>query len=509
VEFIRYFRVLLRWWWVLLLCAAIAGGVVAATTLNRKPFYTANALLSVIPLGTTGGIDYGSYLYFERLAATYSTIARSPRFDARGQEMLGLEILPNFSIEVLPQTELMKFSVDAGTPEDAQRYCNALVQLLLEENLRRYTDVGIIEQLRKRRDTLTAEVAALTQQRTEANNEVPRDEEKIAILDRELGSKSGELAAATGSYNQATNTIATVSNALSIYQLAELPTQPSNRNPLINISIAVAAGLLAGVALTFVLENMNTKLFTERQIANVTQSTILGKVPRMNRKHVHNVFKYDPISAEGFRRMRVALSPSTTDISRKTLLVTSALPEEGKSIIAVNLAYAFAQVADQCVIIVDCDLRRPTLHRLYDLPNTAGLTNILMDQCKIDEAIQETEFSRLSVLTAGAEVTTPTEFLSSQRMTELLQILSQRYTTIILDLPPVLATSDALTLAPQSSGVLFVLDPKQVNEATVKVAIAQLHAPDITLSGVVLNRVPLDANTRYLRYYTNRRKGGK
>jgi capsular exopolysaccharide synthesis family protein len=490
----------------MVLTTAIAGGVMALRSLNRQPTYTANALLSVIPLGTGGGIDYGTYLYFERLAATYSTIARSARFDNKAKALLNVPNVPNFRIEVLPQTELMLFSVDAGTPELAQRYCNQLVQLLIEENQNRYADVGIIDQLRQRRDELNQEVNRLTQQRAEANLEVPRNDEKIASLDRELQSKSGDLTNVSNAYSQATSTIATVSNALSIYQLAELPSVSSDRNPLINITIAAAAGLMAGIALTFVLENLNTKLFTERQVESATQSSIIGRVPRINRKHVHNVFKYDPLAAEGFRRMRVAINPSITDTSRKIITVTSSLPDEGKSIVAANLAYAFAQVVDQCVVVVDCDLRRPTLHRLYDLPNTAGLTNLLMDQCKLDEALQETEFSRLSVLTAGTEVSTPTEFLSSQRMTELLQMLGQRFTTIILDLPPLLAASDALALAPQSTGVVFVVDPQRVNEKAVKVAISQLHAPDITLQGVVVNRTQLDAGSQYLRYYAVRRK---
>ncbi|MBX3084512.1 MAG: polysaccharide biosynthesis tyrosine autokinase [Anaerolineae bacterium] len=505
MEITRYFQVVLRWWWVVVLTIAIAVGVVAVASLRRVPTYTSNAILSIVAVGTNLP-DYGSYVYFDRLANTYLNIAKSGKVTDEAEKMLGVTELPVYRIELVPQTELLLFSVDADDPAFAQKACNVLVDLLIQANRDRYTDTGRLQGLEQEVTRLDNELSQLDKQKSDAENAIPRDEQKIADLNRAILTKQNNYNAASNLYFQTLNTLSTLSNALTKIDPASLPEKASDRNPLVNIAIAGIAGLLAGTALTFLFENSNTHLFSNRQIETVTQTSVIGKVPPMNRKERADPFKASIITAEAFRRIRIALFPAINEAAHRTILVTSSVPQEGKSTVAANLARAVAQVVDQCVVVIDCDLRRPNLHKVFEVADSDGLTDYLNGEIQADDILRETSQSRLNVITAGVRVTNPTELLASQRMVELMEELSTRFTTIILDAPPILAATDAVALANRVSGVVFVMDANRVNEKTVRLAMSQMNTPEIHLAGVVLNRARLDTSFQYLRYYNRGRK---
>ncbi|MFN8419523.1 MAG: polysaccharide biosynthesis tyrosine autokinase [Anaerolineae bacterium] len=506
MELTRYVKVVVRWWWVVALVAGIAGGVVALTGINHKPVYTANAILSVVPVGTQA-IDYGTYVYFERLVNTYSTIARSTTVTAKAKTILGVSELPKYRIETIPQTELMQFSVDANDPEFAQKACNVLAQLLIEANQQRFTGSGgILGDLTARMSSLRTDLEALTKEKTAAETAIPRDDDKIANLQRDIDAKQQEYNAVLSSYNQVQNSILTLSNALQLTIAAEVPQESSDRNPIINIAIAAIAGAMAGVALAFVLENTNTKLFSTKQIENVTNSSVIAKIPVLSSREKGDVFRSNQVAAEAFRRLRIQLFPSLHDTGHKAFLVTSSVPQEGKSTTAANLARAIAQVVEQCVVLVDCDLRRPQVHKIFDISNDEGLTDILAGEVSIEEAVRDTNHSRLKVITAGTAITNPTEVISSQRMLDLIDELLTEYTTVVLDCPPILAATDAIALAPHTSGMVMVLDINKSDEKSLRLASSQLKDEGINVLGVVLNRTKLDKSFQYYRYYSKRNR---
>ena len=505
MEITRYFRVILRWWWVVVLTTAIAGGVVTVASLRKQPTYTSNAMLSIVAVGTNMP-DYGSYVYFDRLANTYLNIAKSGKVTDAAKAALAVKELPVYRIELVPQTELLQFSVDANDPEFAQKACNVMVDLLVQANRERYTDSGSLQNLEKEVARLNSELSALDKQKSDAENAIPRDEVEISDLNREILSKQNNYNAASNLYFQTLNTLSTLSNALTKIDAASLPEKASDRNPIVNIAIAALAGMLGGVALTFLFENTNTHLFSNRQIESVTQTSVIGKVPPMNKKERADPFKASIITAEAFRRLRIALFPAINEGGHRTLLVTSSVPQEGKSTVASNLVRAVAQVVDQCVVVVDCDLRRPNLHKVFEIEDSDGLTDYLNGEIQVDDILRETNQSRLNVITAGVRVTNPTELLSSQRMVELLEELGTRFTTIILDAPPILAATDAVALANRVNSVLFVMDVNRVNEKTVRLAMSQINTPEIQLAGVVMNRASLDTSFQYLRYYNRGKK---
>jgi len=204
-----------------------------------------------------------------------------------------------------------------------------------------------------------------------------------------------------------------------------------------------------------------------------------------------------PIS-EAFRALRTNLQFASVDRDLHTLLITSPGPDEGKSTTLANLAVTMAQ-AEKRVIIVDCDLRRPTMHKLFHLPHDVGLVSMMLD----DEALQnpplqETSVPGLWLLASGPLPPRPPDLLGSRRMERGIQTLLERADILLFDAPPVLAVTDASILATKLDGVLLVVSAGRTKREQVQMAKAQLEKVNAHIIGAVLNNVELD---RRLGYY--------
>ena len=172
----------------------------------------------------------------------------------------------------------------------------------------------------------------------------------------------------------------------------------------------------------------------------------------------------------------------------KAVLLTSSLQGEGKSITALNLAISFAE-AENRVILIDCDLRRPKIARLLDKSSPVGLSNLLLAPSRLEEAITPSGVDRLDVILSGDIPPNPSELLGSARMTALLEQLRRRYDYIILDTPPVNMVTDAAVLAPRSSGVLFVVRAGRSERGQVLQAVEQLRYAQAKMLGFVLDDI--------------------
>ena len=214
------------------------------------------------------------------------------------------------------------------------------------------------------------------------------------------------------------------------------------------------------------------------------------------RKHILSSSS-DFFIREAYKTLRTNVSFALADDeSSKVVLVTSSLQSEGKSITAVNLAVSYAQ-ADKKVIIIDCDLRRPKLARLLQANSPAGLSNLLMSRSKTpDVATVASGIRNLDVIPAGDIPPNPSELLTSQRMQQILELLKTKYDLIVLDTPPINMVTDAVALAPQTNGVLFVVRADRSERGAVMHAAEQLEYAKVKVLGFVLNGVELE-NTSY------------
>lgn len=192
--------------------------------------------------------------------------------------------------------------------------------------------------------------------------------------------------------------------------------------------------------------------------------------------------------AEQYRTIRTNIQFSNVDNEMKSIIVTSSSPDEGKSTTVTNLAIVFAQ-QEKRVLLVDGDLRRPTIHSSFQMPNHIGLTNVLTQRSTLQAAIKTTEVPNLSVLTSGPVPPNPAELLGASKMKKVLEELYQLYDVILIDTPPVLAVADAQILANQCHGIVMVISSGKTKiEVARKTRDLLLHAKGKFL-GAILNDV--------------------
>lgn len=180
----------------------------------------------------------------------------------------------------------------------------------------------------------------------------------------------------------------------------------------------------------------------------------------------------------------------------RTLLITSAEPGEGKSTIVANLASTLAEAGAR-VVVVDADLRRPTLHTLLVLPNQLGLTSVLDEKATWDQVIRGARFPNVWAITSGPSTSKPAGLLASQRMTELVEHLARRFDVLLLDAPCLLGVADAAVLARMVDGVVLVASRGQAREQAVQAATAELATVRANVIGLVVNRAEPDESYHY------------
>ena len=199
-----------------------------------------------------------------------------------------------------------------------------------------------------------------------------------------------------------------------------------------------------------------------------------------------------PIS-EAFRALRTNLDFASLDQALSTLAVTSAGVGEGKSTTLANLAVVSAQ-AGRKVIVVDADLRRPTLHQIFAMDNESGLTTMIMEDAALaSPPLQNTEIENLSVLPSGPLPPNPAELMGSRRMEALIEVLAQQADQVFFDTPPVVAVTDAAVLATKVDGVLLVISAGQTRREYARTAVQRLQQINARLVGTVLTNVQMGA----------------
>ncbi|MDA8188948.1 MAG: CpsD/CapB family tyrosine-protein kinase [Dehalococcoidales bacterium] len=197
-----------------------------------------------------------------------------------------------------------------------------------------------------------------------------------------------------------------------------------------------------------------------------------------------------PVS-EAYRTLRTNIQFSSLDKPLRTLLLTSTGPDEGKSTTLANLGITFAQAGNR-VILVDCDLRRPSLHEIFGLDNATGLTNLFIEETAGNLPLQSTSVANLRVLTAGQLPPNPSELLGSRRLEKIIEILKTEADFVLFDSPPIIAVTDAAVLARKVDGVLLVISAGKTKRDRAVKARLVLEKVNANILGVVLNNVKLD-----------------
>lgn len=277
-------------------------------------------------------------------------------------------------------------------------------------------------------------------------------------------------------------------NNLSVVDRAEVPTGKHKPRLALNLAVGLLLGAFAGVLLAFLAEHLDDTVKAPEDLEKLLGLAVLGIIPKLKTGTPTQALA-DPRSAfaEAYRSLRTALQFSTGEGVPKSLLVTSATPAEGKSTTALVLAQNFAQLGRR-VLLIDADLRNPSLHKLLRLDNSAGLSNCLAGAAKVPEMIQATGSEFLAVLPSGPLPPNPAELLAGPRFVSLLTVACHKYDQVIIDGPPVMGLADAPIIANQAGGTLLIVESGSARLGVVRGSLKRLAAARARLLGGLLTK---------------------
>lgn len=281
---------------------------------------------------------------------------------------------------------------------------------------------------------------------------------------------------------------------------AEVPRSPSYPDRTMSLVLALAAATTFGLGFVFIVELLDNRIKSPAELKAAVPLPCLGSIPISTPTHgqllVHN--GAPAAFTEAVRLLRSNILFAAPGTAHRSVVVTSALAGEGKTLVASNLALSLA-MAGQRVLLVDADMRQPRIHQLFGVPQQPGLSGVIARQTKPSAAIQKTAVVGLWVLPAGECPANPPELLGSKAFGDMLNAFGETFEWVILDSPPVTGMADAAVIGHVATGVLFVVGSEMTTRAAARTAIEQLDAARVTYVGTVLNRLDTDGHPYY--YY--------
>jgi polysaccharide biosynthesis transport protein len=367
--------------------------------------------------------------------------------------------------------------------------------------------------------------AAMDQQKQQAN-QMNQSAIEYSLLKRDVDTNRTLYEGLLEKLKEAGITAGLHSTNIRKVDQARTPTSPAEPKVPRNLAFALALGLCTGVSLAFFQEAMDNTVRTPEQAQIISGLPSLGMIPMGSRsimgsskqklalasskEAVELVTQARPQSqmAESYRALRTSLLLTSVGAPPKTILVTSALPQEGKTTTSINCAIALAQKGSR-VLLIDADLRRPSIHKTFGMGSKAGLSNVLTGNASLEQSIIGSPFlPSLFVLPAGTPPPNPAELLASANIRELLAQLQQQYDHIVIDTPPALSVTDAVVLSPKADAVVLVIRAGQTTKQALRRSRDLLLQVNARVAGVLLNAVDLNSPDYYY-YYEYQGKYGQ
>lgn len=293
-----------------------------------------------------------------------------------------------------------------------------------------------------------------------------------------------------------------------IIDQAAPPNQPFKPRKTFNLLLSLVVGTAGGIAAIFFLEGVDTSVKTSGEAKRILKIPFLGAIPLYSQVNIRNGttpldIMRSPLGLipEAYRGIRTGIYYSSPEFSPRVILVTSSLPQEGKTEVSTLLALSLAQ-GNERVLLIDGDLRKPRIEKLFNVDrNQPGLSEILSGQTKLAEAAQATDFPRLEIVTGGRIPANPAELINSHRFEELLTEARKRWDRIIIDSPPLLSVTDAVILGRMVDGVVMVLRAGSTPGKIAAFGREKLEQVNARMIGVILNGADIHRGQNYYYYY--------
>lgn len=434
VTLAQYLRILRGQWWVVALCAALGVGAAMFITLQQTPMYSATTQLFVstrTPDSSISQLSQGSNFIQQRVKS-YSQVATSPDVLEPVTEKLALpvtarQLAGQVTVESPPDTVLLNITVRNPDPKAA------------------------------------ADIA----------NEIARQLPSFVV---QIETPTGDVRAPV---------------KLSVTDTADVPAAPvSPRKPL-NLALGLLIGLAAGLGLSVLRDQLNTAVRGVGDVERIVGAIPMGVVPYDSNTRAQPLVDSDQQSgrAEAYRTLRTNLQFADVDNPPRVLVVTSPLPNEGKTTSACNIALTLAMGGAR-VILVDGDLRKPKVGEYLGMSSAAGLSSVLAGRHELRDVITGYGRDTLAVLPSGPTPPNPSELLSSQHMTDLITTLANHYDVVVIDAPPLLPVTDAAVLGSVADGAVLVIRYGKTRREELQRALQALERVQAKVLGTVLNFAP-------------------
>lgn len=434
-------RALRGGWWFLVIGMLLATAAAGALTWRMTPQYSSSTQLFVTTTGTDDTTTaYQGNLFSQQRVTSYVQLLTGQQLAGRVIDDLGLadsrgELAQNISATAIPGTVLLNVTVIRPDAAEARDIAEA---------------VG-----------------------------------------REFATLVSELETPDGGGSSTVK--------VAVTQLPEIAAAPTAPQPMHNLALGALAGLVVGAIGAIARERLDNTIKDVDDATRAAGASLVGALvedPTLHDQHVISDEDGYSETAEAYRQVRTNLQYLDVDHPASTIVITSSLPGEGKTTVAVNLALVLAQSGAR-VALIEADLRRPRVTRYLGLISGAGLSNVLAGNARYDELTQPYEDGRLTVLAAGPMPPNPSEMLGSRQMRALLADIRQDNDYVIIDAPPLLPVTDAAVLSVAADGAIIVARHGVTTRAQLHQAAGNLHRIEAKLLGVMLNRVPAKAAEGY------------
>ncbi len=370
---------------------------------------------------------------------------------------------------------------------------------------------------------LTARAEALREAISNVDYDLEQLPEKTLVLarltrDRKLNEELYLML--NEKYEETRISEASKSAGVEIVDTAKPPEFPVKPRKKLNILFGMLFGFALGVGITLLIDLLDDTIKTPEELERMSL-TALGTIPIVNIEDIRRrmkrqgkeltpqdearieskmITRFSPKSpiSEAYRSLRTNIQFSDVDNPKRVILMTSSATKEGKSTTCVNLAITFAQTGSR-VLLVDSDLRRPTLHNFFNVDKMYGLSNVLIGSLAFSDVIKRTEVENLDLITAGDIPPNPAEMVASERMRVFLEEARSRYDVVLLDSPPVVAVTDAAILTTRADATIVVVSSGMTGRAELKRALGLIQSVGSNVLGVILNG--LDIKKMYGSYY--------
>ncbi len=490
---------MLRWWWLIVLAAVVAA-VSAYYFLRDQPeMYQSSTTIMVGESLEDPNPNSAEIGLAQQLAQAYAEIAVRAPLRQAVRMALGLDVMPEYTVEAREDSSLLEIAVDAAEPAVAQAVAREIVnQLIL------LSPTNQIEEGRQ---------GFIDDQLTKLEDDIRVTEEEIELKQSELGSlfSARDISDAQQQINALENKERSLRtsysellqsaqrnavNRITVLEPAALPLHPMPSDTPRNILLAAMMGIVLGATGAYLLEFFDDSVRDGDRMRKQLGAPMLASIPTQRTKDgLVMASRGRTPAAESYRELRTNLLLAVPDLDSACFVMASPTPNDGKSSTAANLGIAMAQ-AGKRVIIVDADLHRPRQQIHFSVSNRVGLSTILKDRSvDIGSVIQTTGHPGLSIVTSGPLPQNASEFLASSRMSEVLAEFRKRADAVLIDSPPVLALVDAVVLSTQADGVVLVLRVGKTRRSAAMKVSEMMEQVNSHIVGFVLNGVPRRQST--------------